>query len=634
MLAKVIRLKNERGGHVSAEKLMDYLARNGDGKGLSLANYIGRDGVSGNDKVEGGSFNLEGLPVESQEDRRLLVQMMDYVSEAGRKKTHYKTNPLYHFALSWREGEHFDADQAREAAAESLKALGMAENQAFYVIHRDKDHHHHIHVVANRVHPDKLILTGPPRYDFLVLDKTCREIELQQGWQHDHGPYIVIDGEIQRLSKTQRKELGLIKDPSTTEHRQTPAARMAEINNGVPSLASWMRSRVAPELLAELEAPGATWQSFHQALGKRGIRLEHRGGGLIFAAQATWKETSTKASGIDYKFSLGRLQKQLGPFQPPTNEIAAVPGKTYQQFVRNVMTGAEVEHGECPGKTGTSKDRQSRREERAKQRDILLDRFNAERGQMAELRKSQRYALRQKQARERSGLLKTLGESKSDRLSSLEKHYGSKAIAKALWAAERAAAIENLDAGHKIERADFQKLSKTDWPSWLQNKADQGDTAAISALRGLRYKEQRKRNKERAGFEGEDLEEDLKPHQDEKLQQPNAIGGDVRTFTLARAQIEVDREYQRVIYSDSEGRMKLIDSGPRVDVLDKDDKDSIRAGLVLASQKFGGEIYITGSGEFRERAAREAALLGIRVADQDLQHIKHEVEQIRNQLDR
>lgn len=71
MLAKVIPLKNERGGHVSAEKLVNYLSRNGDGKGLSLANYVGRDGVSGNEAVEGGSFNLEGLSVDTLEDRKL-----------------------------------------------------------------------------------------------------------------------------------------------------------------------------------------------------------------------------------------------------------------------------------------------------------------------------------------------------------------------------------------------------------------------------------------------------------------------------------------------------------------------------------------------------------------------------------
>ena len=586
MLAKVIRLRNERGGHVSAEKLMDYLSRNGDGKGLTLANYVARDGVSGDEQVEGGSFNLEGLPVETAEDRKLIVQMMDYVSETGRRKTHFKTNPLYHFALSWRDGEHINFDQAQQASQRALKALGMEDNQAFFVIHRDKDHHHHIHVVVNRVHPEKLVLSGPPRFDYLVLDRACRETELEQGWQHDHGPYVVIDGEIQRLGKAQRKELGMVAVKSeNVDHRQTPAARMSEVNNGVPSFAEWMRSRVAPDLREALKDPSATWDKLHQQLGQRGIRIEHRGGGLVFVTQANMKETSTKASGIDYRLSLGRLQNQLGAYQPPREIAQPVQARTYHQFIRNVMTGSEP--GEYPGQTGHSSERKARRDERAKTREALLDQFNEEKGQNKEIRKSQRYALKQKQNREKVGLLNALKDTKGERMADLEGRFGSRSIAKALWAAERAAAIENLHAKHKIERVDFQKSAAMDWPSWLERQAAAGNTAAMSALRGLRYKEQRKRSKDRPGFEGEDLEDDLSAKRDPKSpkQVENSIGGELRTFTLSEARIEVDHLYQRVIYSDQDGRNRLIDSGPRVDVLDKDDRDSIRAGLLRRASR-------------------------------------------------
>ena len=46
--------------------------------------------------------------------------------------------------------------------------------------------------------------------------------------------------------------------------------------------------------------------------------------------------------------------------------------------------------------------------------------------------------------------------------------------------------------------------------------------------------------------------------------------------------------------------------------------NTISQGLLLASQKFGGEVYITGDADFRERGARQAVRMGIRVADQDL----------------
>jgi hypothetical protein len=149
------------------------------------ADYLARDGV-----LEAASFNMEGINPTDPDDRRQIIKWMDSTARAwaARSRAHPKTNPFYHVVLSWKAGEQPSIDQATVAATKAIKAVGMAENQAFFAIHRDKDHHHHIHIIANRVHPEHLVLTGPPRYDFLVLDKTCREIELEQGWQHDNGP--------------------------------------------------------------------------------------------------------------------------------------------------------------------------------------------------------------------------------------------------------------------------------------------------------------------------------------------------------------------------------------------------------------------------------------------------------------
>src|ERR1035437_313607 len=183
MLAKVIKLNNERRTQDSAQSVMDYLTRDDpeqDGATREVTDYAARDqdGIPRNQHVSGGTFNLEGLGITDPADRDLAVKMMDYISRAGQQKTHFNTNPIYHFALSWREEEHPDQKQVQDAVAYSLKALGMEENQAFFVIHRDKEHHHHVHVIVNRVHPEKLTLSGPPRFDFLVLDQACREVEL------------------------------------------------------------------------------------------------------------------------------------------------------------------------------------------------------------------------------------------------------------------------------------------------------------------------------------------------------------------------------------------------------------------------------------------------------------------------
>ncbi|MHB1691116.1 MAG: LPD7 domain-containing protein [Thiomonas sp.] len=91
----------------------------------------------------------------------------------------------------------------------------------------------------------------------------------------------------------------------------------------------------------------------------------------------------------------------------------------------------------------------------------------------------------------------------------------------------------------------------------------------------------------------------------------------MRKLTVAALQAEIDHRRQRVIYRGLDGREKFTDIGPRLVMHDKS-ADSLEAALRIAAQKFGGTVDITGSSEFRERAARQAVRLGIEVANADL----------------
>ncbi|MGE0108009.1 MAG: LPD7 domain-containing protein, partial [Thiomonas sp.] len=94
----------------------------------------------------------------------------------------------------------------------------------------------------------------------------------------------------------------------------------------------------------------------------------------------------------------------------------------------------------------------------------------------------------------------------------------------------------------------------------------------------------------------------------------------LRKLTLAGLDAQIDHKRQLVLYRDAQGRDKFTDTGPRIVMHDKSD-DSLEAALRMASQKYGGKVDITGSSEFRERAARQAVRLGIEVVDADLQAI-------------
>ena len=156
-----------------------------------------------------------------------------------------------------------------------------------------------------------------------------------------------------------------------------------------------------------------------------------------------------------------------------------------------------------------------------------------------------------------------------------------------------------------------------EWLPWLERQAVVGNEAAISALRGLRYRAQREKTKQKAGIEGEDLGL-INP----LVEQEKSIRGTARPdyFDIRTAQLRITPEHS-IEYLDARGKVRLTDSGPRIDLTQENDQQAMQAGLLLASQKYGGEVFVTGSLAFRELAAKEALMMGIRVKNPELAHI-------------
>jgi hypothetical protein len=119
-------------------------------------------------------------------------------------------------------------------------------------------------------------------------------------------------------------------------------------------------------------------------------------------------------------------------------------------------------------------------------------------------------------------------------------------------------------------------------------------------LRGIRYREQRKRARVDA-IEGEELT-------------------DLRPLTVGSLKAELDAERLVVIYRRTDGAEAFRDTGPRIVMQDKSN-ESLEAALRVGAQKYGGRVQMTGSDTFQERAARMATRLGIAVHNADLQEI-------------
>ena len=190
----------------------------------------------------------------------------------------------------------------------------------------------------------------------------------------------------------------------------------------------------------------------------------------------------------------------------------------------------------------------------------------------------------------------------------------AKLMAEGLEAQARAA----LEAKHRAEKEAIKSQYSGNWREWLEMRARvHGDPAAISALRGIKYREKRKANREKPGIEGEDLS--IEPP---AQQHAGSIAGDQR-WGLDQAQIEVSRDGTSVIYKDQAGKERMRDEGSRIELVDPNDNDALLAALAIAVKRYGGEVYITGDEAFRKKAAEECRRQGIEIANLELRQSHH-----------
>ncbi len=607
MIGKVITLNKKTGG-----------ARRGFGPVVA---YIARDAPDSEGRTqepiaaaEMGLINLDAdqAPPDA---RALIAQLMN--ATAARSKG-LRTNPAYHVALSWREGEHPTIPQVDHAVQHVMKALGMAECQVLWALHRDTDQDH-VHMVMNRVHPEKGIVVGPPRFDYRVIDKACRELELAQGWQHTPGPYVIEDGPhgpvIVRRSRKERYERGLLRATHLTPEGQpvfnhSQKAGRAARNQGAPSFQDWVTQEPARALHSVLNRPDPTWAEVHRALADYGIILTPKGTGMIVTTTLPGGRVLTaKASQLGRDCSRARLEHRLGPYMPPPQALSRVR-ETYPAFLEHVQRGAEP-GGRDSERNDEDPQRSLRRAERAEARQALYDRFKAEQKDLQVRRRAARQDLTVRHRQERAELKDLLASHRVVFITQQKTAGVRPKLAVSLWAFEAAKQREAVQKRHRAERQKPGEVPRSlVWRNWLEQQAGLNDEAAKSALRGIRYREQRKQNQTRNGLEGEDLDP-LQP-------------------VLSSVYAEVDRAHQRIYYRDAHGQIVFTDIGPRIEVHDPADT-TLEAALRVAAQKFGGHMDITGSADFRERAARAAARLGIEVRDRDLQSIW---QQERQQLER
>ena len=677
MLAKVITLKSSSGSK-GFRPVMRYVMRaNEDAEKLT-------DG----EQLEAGHMNF-GTPEDDASDstwfdprtddladpavRAAYAEDLAHLCERAearcraRPASRFKGNPVYHVAITWREGEHPTRAQAERACLHVMQMLGYSEHQAAWSVHRDTDNDH-IHLVINKVHPALATVRSTPRGDYFILDKCMRELELEFGHGRANGPYVTLDTErgpqIVRMSRAERRERGLLKDAES--HISDRAARAEHNAGGTESFQSWAAGAPAAALRAAVEREGATWEDAHRAFAAFGCVIERKGSGLIVTTtvhgvEGEQRVLAAKASTLGRWASRAALEKRLGEFTPPADPLPPpVSGQTYAEAVaaQRVDLDSEVplrnEGAERPAghesdrrKAGTESGRQERqhqqrdhsgsgqqqrgkrdqeerarrRAERQAERDALAARFAAGEAERSAEARKRREALRAKHAAERKALTERLRGERQTARADLRAQGLNTRTADSLFAFKAASAREQLAKRQRDERQALgAELSRgMVWRRWVESHAAAGDEAAQAALRGILYRERRKRHEQGNGIEGDAVDPLTALH--EKLRR----GPDDLVLTTLSA--ERDRLGRHITYRRAAtGTTAFIDRGPRIDMVARDDP-SLEAALRIAAQKYGGQVLLTGSAEFQERAARMATRLGIRVVNPDLAGIVRDAQQ-------
>lgn len=178
-----------------------------------------------------------------------------------------------------------------------LERMGLAGHQAVYGMHFNTENYH-VHIAVNRMCPETGMVVRPNNgFDIEAAHKVMAEIEHRQGWsREENGRYTLDDSG--RIIRTPRPESG---------PKPKAEALNFEAHTGDKSA-----QRIAQERGHAIIQNAASWAELHRKLAAAGLRFEKKGSGAIIFVG----EIAVKASSVDRAFSMGKLCKRLGEFEP------------------------------------------------------------------------------------------------------------------------------------------------------------------------------------------------------------------------------------------------------------------------------------------------------------------------------
>lgn len=213
----------------------------------------------------------------------------------------YSKMPVSHYVFSWREGEQPTAQQVDDLVDVFLKELGLEGCQTVYALHYNTNNYH-AHIAVNRMHPDTMKVINPGKgFDIIAAHKVLALVEHRQGWQPEAKSLFVISEAGEAVRRRKPKQI-----------KPTPAALDFECATGEKSA-----QRIAQERGHRIIREAKSWPELHDKLDAVGLRFEKKGSGAILFVG----DIAVKASSVDRAFSMGKLCKRLGEFEPSVYPI-------------------------------------------------------------------------------------------------------------------------------------------------------------------------------------------------------------------------------------------------------------------------------------------------------------------------
>ncbi len=186
----------------------------------------------------------------------------------------------------------------------------------------------------------------------------------------------------------------------------------------------------------------------------------------------------------------------------------------------------------------------------------------------------------------------------------------------------RAASLKaELTAALSIERQSLRETiypaQAVAWGLFLQKRAQAGSEEALSSLRKLD-------NTARTG--GPSITGIIQLDAQDEREWKRRLSVQAANRSLLNMLVHTVERNGDVTYR-HHGRAVLRDEGPRIAVLDPDSDAAIEAALLMAQQKFGTHLSITGPAQFQQRVVAVAVAQGIAV-----EFVDPQLEDIRQQL--